>query len=145
MERLERDQPVGRVQPIHGQLGPPAVLVAQPGARKELAQAQIPGVRCAEKQQPMGLVAVGIVLYPAVGADDRLHAAFARRAVELHHAEEVRRVGERERRHAIGLGPRHRVFDAHDTVAHRVLAVHSQVNETRRRHVKKFYLQEGSP
>ena len=68
-----------------------------------------------------------------------LHPGGARRLVELDHAEQVGGVGQRQRRHAVGPGARDRVVDAHDAVAHRVLAVQPQVNETRRPHVKKIY------
>jgi hypothetical protein len=107
-------------------------------ARDELAQAQVAGPGLAQEQQPEGFVAVGVVLQPAVGADDRLHAGRAGGAVELDHAEEVRGVGQRQRRHGVGPGARHRLLDAHDSVAHRVLAVQPQVNETRRSHVEKI-------
>src|SRR5439155_26651723 len=63
-----------------------AVLIRQPGARQQLAKAQVPGARCAQQQPPEGLVALGLVLDPAVGADQRLDPSAARRAVELHHA-----------------------------------------------------------
>ena len=70
--------------------------------------------------------------------------AAAGRAVELDHAEQVRGVGQRQRRHAVGRGALDGLVDAHDPVAHRVLAVQPQVNETRRRHVKKI-VPERSP
>src|SRR5205823_204424 len=63
----------------------------------------------------------------------------ARRAVELHHAEEVGRVGERERRHVVLRRALDGVVDPDYAVAHRVFAVHPQVNEKRPPHVKKFY------
>ena len=126
-------------QPAAGDLRLRAVLVAQPGARQQLAEPAVPGARSAEQQHAMRLVPVGFVLHPAVRADDRLDTRGARRAVEFHHAEQVGRIGERERRHAVGRGPLHRLLDADNPVRHRVFAVHSQVNEVRRSHVKKFY------
>src|SRR2546421_2964705 len=86
----------------------------------------------------MGLVAIDFVLQPAVGADDRLDAGGARGAVELHHAEEIGAVGERQRRHAVDRSARHRFVEPHDAVAHRILAMHSQVNEARSGHAKKI-------
>ena len=127
------------LQPAARDLRLRAVLVAQPGARQQLAQPEIAGARSTKQQHAVRLVPVGIVLHPAVGADDRLDTRGARRAVEFHHAEQVGRIGERERRHAVGGGPLHRLLDADNPVRHRVFAVHSQVNEVRRGHVKKFY------
>ncbi len=140
----KRDQAFAVLQPLAGKLGPAPVLVAQPGARQQVAEAQIPGARGAQQEQAVGLLPVGLVLQPAVGADDRLHPGGARRAVELDHAEEVAGVGQRQRRHGVGPGALDRLLDAHDSVAHRVLAVQPQVNETRRSHVKKIVPERSS-
>ena len=87
---------------------------------------------------PLVLVVLGLVFDPAIGADDRLDPGRARSAVELDQAEKVGRVGERERRHVVLRRALHRVVDPDYAVAHRVLAMHPQVNETRPCHVKKF-------
>ena len=42
-------------EPVAGELGPAAVLVAQPGARKQVAQAQVAGARRAQQQEAIGL------------------------------------------------------------------------------------------
>ena len=70
-----------------------------------------------------GLVAIAGILQPAVGADDRLHANGAGGAVELDQAEQVGEIGKRERRHTVGRRPAHRLVQADDPVAHRILAV----------------------
>ena len=136
----ERDQAFGPalLEPAPVELGAAAVLVAKPGTRQQLAQAQVAGARAAQEEEPLGLVAVAGILYPAVSADDRLHARAARGAIELDQPEQVREIGERERRHAVARRALHRLVEAHDTVGHRVLAVQPEVDEARRRHLKKI-------
>ena len=68
----------------------------------------------------------------------------ARRLVELDHAEDVRQVGERQRRHVVGEGGADRVVDAHHAVDDRILAVQAQVDEADnagRAHGVQFYSQ----
>ncbi len=142
----ERDQAVGRrlLQPGAREFGTPAALIVQPGARQQAAQPEVARARGAQQEQAEGLVAVGVVLQPAVGADHGLDAGGARRAVELHHAEQVGDVGDRQRRHAVGRRALHRLVDADDAVRHRVFAMHPQVDETRPCHAKKFYSMTAS-
>src|SRR5213078_4312148 len=116
-----------------------AVLVCEPRPRQQRAELQVSGARRAEKERAEGLVAIGPVLDPAVGTDDRLYASAASGAVELDHAEEVRGIGQRKGWHVVGGGAPDRIVDPDYAVAHRVLAMHPQVNETRPCHVKKFY------
>jgi hypothetical protein len=135
----QRDQAFGAIaEPVHRQLGARAVLVLQPGAGNELAQPQVALVRSAQQQRAERLVAVGCVLDPAIDAHQGLHAGFAGRGVELHHAEDVAGIGERERRHAVRLRLRHRFVDADNPVRHRVLAMHPQVYEAWCVHVKSL-------
>ena len=121
----KRDQPVGSqlAQPGAGEFGAPAALVLQPGARQQLAQREIPGAGSAQQQQPRGLVRFGLVVHPAVGADQRLDASGARRAVKLDHAEQIRAVSKRERRHAVLRRLVHRLLQPDDAIRDRVLAV----------------------
>jgi hypothetical protein len=121
----EGDQPFAAVlvEPLGLHLGPPAMLVLQPGARQQSAKTEIAGARGRQQQHPVRLFAVGVVPQPAVDADHRLDAGRARRLVELHHPEDVAGIGERQGRHAVGRGALDRIVDAHDPVRHRVLAV----------------------
>jgi hypothetical protein len=66
---------------------------------------------------------------PHVATGDRLHALRARGAVELHQAERVAEVGQRERRHAVVRCRRDRVVEAYRAVDDRELAVQPQVDE----------------
>ena len=86
----------------------------------------------------MRLVAVGFVFQPNVAANHRLQARAARGLVELHHAEHIGKVGERQRRHAVRDRRGNGIVEADYAVAHRVLAVQAQVNERRRRHAGYF-------
>ena len=49
----------------------------------------------------------------------------ARRLVELDHAEQVRQVGQRQRRHAISRCGRHRIVNAHNAVHNGILTVYA--------------------
>src|SRR4051812_2140210 len=136
----ERDEALrtALLQPGSGNLGARPMLILQPGAREQLAQAQVACPRLAKEQQPVRLVTVRLVLQPAIGADQRLHAGSTRRAVELHHAKDVGHVGDRERRHAVGRRLLHRFVDPHDAVGDRELGMHAQMDKTRGRHAKNF-------
>ncbi len=139
-ESRQRDQAVGTLlQPALREDGATPVLISEPGTRQQRAKPEVTRARGAQQKHPGRLFPVGLVLNPAVGADDRLHAGAARSAVELDHAEKVRGIGQCERGHVIGRGAPDRVVDPDYAVAHRVLAMHPQVNEMRPCHVKKFY------
>ena len=114
------------------------VVSLQPGAGQQLTQAQIAGARLHQHDQAMRLVAFRIVRDPQFAADDGFDALFARRLVELHHAEHIGKVGERQRRHAVRDRRGNGIVEADYAVAHRVLAVQAQVNERRRRHAGYF-------
>jgi hypothetical protein len=73
-----------------------------------------------------------LIGYPDIAAGDRLDAACARRAIELDQSELVRKIGERERRHAVGCRRVDRIVDANRSVRDRILAVQPQVNEAGR-------------
>jgi hypothetical protein len=136
----ERDQALAALfQPLAAQLAAAAVLVLEPRPGQQLTEAQVACVRGAEEEDPVGLLAVGIVLQPAVGTHDRLYAPGARRAVEFDHPEEVGRVGEGKGRHPVLRRPAHGILQPDDAVIHRVLTVHPQMNENRLPHVEKFY------
>ena len=131
----ESDEAFGAfAEPGLAQLGAAPVLVLEPGARQELGQPEIARARLREQQQPVGLVALGLVGNPDIAADDGLHARRARRLVELDHAEDVGEVGHRQGRHAVRGGPRDGFVDAHDPVGDRELAVEPKVDEGGIRH-----------
>ena len=62
-------------------------------------------------------------------ADDRLDPLLDRRIVELHGAEEVAVVGQRDRRHSILDGPRDHGFDLVRTVEEAEVAVKMEVDK----------------
>ena len=143
----ERDEALGAfAEPCLAQLGAAPVLVLEPGAREELGQPEIARARLREQQQPVRLVALGLVRDPDIAADDGLHARRARGLVELDHAEDVGEVGDRQGRHAVRGGPRDGFVDAHDPVGDGELAVEPKVDEGGIRHrlagkraKRKFY------
>src|SRR2546423_9785035 len=131
----EGDQALGAfADPGLAQLGAAPVLVLEPGAGQELGQPEIARARLREQQQPVRLVALGLVRDPDVAADDGLHARRARGLVELDHAEDVGEVGDRQGRHAVRGGPRDGFVDAHDPVGDGELAVEPKVDEGGIRH-----------
>src|SRR5205814_8291470 len=70
----QRNQAVGAfLEPAPRDDGATAQLIVEPGARQELAKAQVAGARAAEQQQAKRLVALGRILDPTIGADERLH------------------------------------------------------------------------
>ena len=125
-------------EPRLAQLRPAAMAVRSMGEREQLAQIQIAGVRLAEQQQPMGLVAVGLVRDPHIAAGNRLHAPRACLRVELDETEGIREIRERERRHAVRDGGVDRFVEAHDAVHDGVFAVQPEVNEGRIAHAIYF-------
>ena len=64
-----------------------------------------------------------------VDADDRLDARCDGGAVEAHHAEQVRAIGDGDRRHAERLRPLDERSDPQYAVDERELGVHVQVHE----------------
>ena len=110
-------RPAARVcKPRALDLGAPAVLVLDPRAGQQLAQAQVAPVRLHEQQQPLPLVALLLVFDPDIAADDGLDAPSARRVVELDHPEDIGEISYRERRHTVLDRACHRVVDAHAVV-----------------------------
>src|SRR5262249_44548646 len=123
-EARERDQALGTLlERAAGNDRAATALVLQPGAREERTKPEVSGARSTEKQRAEGLLTIGRVLDPAVGADNGLHAGAASGAVELDHAEEIRGIGQRERRHVVGRGAPDCIVNPDYAVAHRVLAM----------------------
>ena len=127
----QRDQPAGAVlaEPFAIELGAPAVLVLAEGARQPAAQPQIALAVLREQEDAEGLVAIVRIGEPAVASDDGLHALAAGGRVELHGAEEIREIGDREGGHAVGAGACDGIVDTDGAVDDRVLAVESQMDE----------------
>ena len=99
----------------------------------------------AEQQQARGAVGVGLVGQPDIGAEHRLDALAARSGVELDEAEQVAEVGQRQCRHVIPGGTRHRVIDADDAVGDGVLAMQAKMDEARVGHRRQILLLRTSP
>jgi len=133
MRARQRNQPFGArfAEPSLVDLRPPAVLIVAVGARQPIAQPQVARGRGAQQQRPERLVAVGFVADPDVAADDRLESLAARRLVELHHAEDVGEVGQRQRRHCVRLCCRYCAVEPCDAVNDRIFAVQAQVDKLR--------------
>ena len=119
----EDDEPRSAREPLALHFGPPAPGVLHVGARKDVAEGQVAVAIAAKHDDAMGRIAILLVGEPEVAADERLHAFRARGHVELHGAEKVRAVGDRERRHRIGCRGGHRVVHARDAVDDRILRV----------------------
>src|SRR5690606_31365739 len=117
------------VEPVGAQLGAAAVLVLQPGAAQQLAQAQISVAVAREQQDARRALAVGVVGHPAIGAADRLDALAPRRLVELDPAEQVAEVGDRDRRLRVGRRRLDQRVEAHDRVADRVFRMDAKMDE----------------
>src|SRR5262249_40747102 len=130
MGARERDESVraGIAEPRLLQLGAPAILIGPVGTGKQIAQAEIAGTRLRQQEQAIRLVAIGFVLEPDIAADDRLDPGLARGLVELHHAEDVAEVGQRQRGHPLLYRRLHRLLDADDAVYDRVFAMQAKVD-----------------
>jgi hypothetical protein len=63
-------------------------------------------------------------------ADDRLHAALGELLRKFERPEQVVRVGDRERRHGVGLRELGQHFDGERALAQRISAVHVKMHET---------------
>jgi hypothetical protein len=121
----------GLAEPLLIDFRPSAVLIVAVGARQPVAKPQVTRGGGAQQQRPEWLVAVGFVADPDVATDDRLESLAARRLVELHHAEDVGQIGQRQRRHRIRLCCRHCAFEPGYAVNDRIFAVQAQVDELR--------------
>ncbi len=129
----QRDQAVRAAfaQPFLLDLCAAAMLVGAVGAGKPVAELQVTRAGCAQEQGAVGFVAIGLVADPDIAADQRLQSLAARDLIELHHAEEVGQVGQRECGHAVRRRCRDRVIDPGNPVDDRVFAVQAQMDERR--------------
>ena len=143
----QRDEAVGAdlLQHQPRDFGAAAGPRRQLRAGQNLAQLQVAGMVAAEQQQARRPVGVGLVRQPDIGAEHRLDALAARRAVELDEAEEVAEVGQGQRRHAVAGGARHRVIDTDDTVGDGVLAVQAKMDEAWVGHRRWILLLHAAP
>ena len=91
-----------------------------------------------QQQQPVRLVALGPVGEPNIATNQGFDAGSACRLVEFDQAEQIAKIGQRQRRHAVGLGRSHRIVDTHDAINDGELAVQAEVDE-RRLHNALFY------
>ena len=132
----ERDQAIATlaIEPFAPQFRPAAMLVLTVGAGDQFAQPPVARRRLAEQQHAHRPVTVGILGDHHVDTGDRFHAARHRRAVELDQAEQVRRIGDRQRRHAQRLRTLERRIRLQQAVADRILAVQAKVDKGRLGH-----------
>ena len=77
-----------------------AVLAFQIRATDEAREIAVADVVLTQQHQRRRLLPLTQLAHAQVDADDRLHARRLRRAIELHHREQVALVGERDRGHA---------------------------------------------
>ena len=140
----ERDQTIATnlVEPALPELGPPTILVGAISPGKKLGQPQVSAMRLAQQKETVRLVAVCLVLEPDVASDDGFHPAGARLLIELDHAEDIGKVGDRERRHRVLRRRLHGLVEANNAIHDRVFAVQSQMDE-RRRHAGYFKARRG--
>ena len=106
--------------------------VAQPAARKQLAQVQVAGAVLHQEHEPARRLLGRLGRHQDLGAEDRLDAGAARGAVELDRAEEIADVGDGQRTLAVGSGGGDRVVDPERSVDDRKLGVRAQMNESHR-------------
>jgi hypothetical protein len=112
------------------------VLTFEIRAADQPREIEIAHLVLAQQHQRRGLRTLTQLAHPQIDTDDRLHAARLRRAIELHHREQVALIRERHRRHP---GDRHRIHqprrtlplarDPHDAVDQRVFGVEVKVDE----------------
>ena len=129
----QRDQPARRLcrQPFGQQLGMTLVLVLQPGPGKQLAQPPVAGIVGCNQQQPVRSITVLSVGDPDIGRADGLQPLARSLLVELHPAEQVGRIRQRQRHLPVGHGRRHGLVQPHDGIHHRVLGTHPKMDKTR--------------
>jgi len=90
-----------------------------------------------QQQQAAGLLLAAVALQPDVGAEDGLDAFLARLAVELHRAEQVRQIADRQRALPV-LGRRgHHVVHPQGAIDDGELGVAAQVDEVHARHSRE--------
>ena len=129
----QRDQPARRLrrQPFGQQLGMALVLILQPGSGKQLAQPPVAGIVGCDQQQPVRPITVLGIGDPDIGRADGLQPLARSLFVELHPAEQVGRIRQRQRHLPVGHGRRHGLVQPHDGVDHRILGTHPQMDKTR--------------
>src|SRR5690606_23250030 len=123
----KNDQALVLGEPFATDFRTTAVLIVEPGARQEIAQRKIARMVTRQQQNPLRLVAIGLVLEPDIGAGNRLDAFALRCAIELDEAKQVAKVGQRERRLTELDGLAHQGGNLGDAVHHRELGVDAQV------------------
>ena len=82
-----------------------------------------------QQQQPVRLVALGPVGEPNIATNQGFDAGSACRLVEFDQAEQIAKIGQRQRRHAIGRRPRHGLVDTHDAIADGEFAVQPEMDK----------------
>ena len=129
----QRNQPARRLrrQPFGQQLGMALVLVLQPGLGKQLTQPPVAGIVGRDQQQPVRPLAVLGIGDPDIGRADGLQPLARSLLVELHPAEQVGRIRQRQRHLPVCHGRSHGLIQPHDGIHHRILGAHPQMNKTR--------------
>ncbi len=117
-------------QPGFVDAGNAAHLAFQITARHQASQIEIALPVLAQQHQPRRFILVLGIAHPQLDADDRLDAGGLRRAVELHHREQIGLIGHRAGRHSRCRTGRHQRLDAHQSVHQGVFGVDVQMDET---------------
>ena len=127
----ERNQPVTGpgAEPVRIDFGPATVLVLQPGARQQLTQRKVAAVVAHQQQQPVRLVALSPVGEPNIATNQGFDAGSTCRLVEFDQTEQIAKIGQRQRRHAIGRRPRHGLVDTHDAITDGEFAVQPEMDK----------------
>ena len=125
------DEPArgARVQPATLQQWLALVTALEVGAGYEPGQVAVAVEVLAQQGQPRRLGALAGLPQPGIDADDRLDAGGQRRAIELHHREQVRVIRQGDGGHAGGGAGHHQLVDAHHAVLQRVLGMQAKVDE----------------
>ena len=142
----ETDQPLARRSDIgeaHGRLRGP--VASQIGAADQGQQVPIPGLALHQQHDPVRLYAaprrsIASRRLVAAGerhftADDRLHSRRRAGGGEFERAEQIPRIGDRHRRHALDLTQPHRFLDRDRPGRQRISGVNAQMNKIGERHV----------
>ena len=135
----QRDEALAAAERLEGDMRLLALGRIEPEARDEPHQVAVAGLALGEehdrraRQALLGKARAGgrrvAEVDRGLGADDRLDAGLGELFRELEGAEEIVGVGDRERRHLVGLGEPGQRLDRERPFAQRKGAVHVQMHE----------------
>ncbi len=135
----QRDQALGVFQRGEGKMRVVALLGIEPQSRDEAHEIAVAGLALRQEDDwgarivpldatPEGRGGIGEI-DRHLRADDRLDAALGELLRKFERAEQIVGVGDRERRHGVGLGELGQRLDGQRALAQRIGAVHVQMHE----------------